>query len=150
MSGLLDSVLPTPARLYLDSIVGGKKGQITEADFSPEELAAIRRMVEQQKAAQGGVTYSNYAESDQPGISSLLSPAGRVANSLGQFNYEKDPEGVTVTDSYDFNPVYKDESMLMNIGQLIKTMGFSGAHLLGEYMLPPGEGRPVKIRLPKR
>lgn len=146
--GMLDSILPTPAKLYLDSVVSGKKEPITEADFSPEELAAIRKMIGNK--AQGGITYADYDASSQPGLSSLLSPAGRVANSLGQFNYQADPEGATVTDDYDFNPVFKDESLLLKALSILGTGGFSGLHMLGEEKLPPGKGRPVKIRLPKR
>jgi hypothetical protein len=148
--GMLDSILPTPMRLYYDSVVGGKKDAITEADFSPEELAAMRRMVEQQKASQGGITYADYADSSQPGLSSLLSPAGRVANSLGQFTYQNDPEGTTVTDNYDFNPIYKDLPLSEQIMNLLGSFGWSGLHQLGEAALPPGKGRPVKVRLPKK
>ena len=148
--GLLDSFLPTPAKLYMDSVVSGKKDPITEADFSPEELAAIRRMVEQQKAAQGGIYYGDYGESDQPGLRSLLSPAGRVANSLGQFNYQRDPEGVTVSDNYDFNPTFKDLPLSEQIANFLGTFGWSGLHQYGENVLPEGKGRKVRIRLPKR
>ena len=148
--GIFDSVLPGPARLYLESVLLGKKDPITESDFSPEELAAMRRMIEKQKSSQGGVTYADYAAPDQPGIPSLLSPAGRVANSLGQFTYQTDPEGTTVNDAYDFNPTYKDLPLTEQIANLLGTMGFSGMHTIGEKVLPPGTGRPVKIRLPKR
>ena len=148
--GLLDSVLSTPMRLYLDSVVSGNKDAITEANFTPEELSAIRQMVEKQKASQGGITYADYAASDQPGVSSLLSPAGRVANSLGQFTYQNDPEGTTVSDAYDFNPMYKDLPISEQIANLLGTAGFSGLHTIGENVLPPGKGRSVKIRLPKR
>jgi hypothetical protein len=148
--GLLDSVVPTPVRLYWDSIARGKRGPISEADFTPEELAAIRRMVEQQPASQGGITYANYSNAEQPGIGSLLSPGGRVATSLGQFTYQRDPEGVTVSDNYDFNPIYKDESPLIKALSTLGTLGFSGLHMIGEHVLPPGKGRPVKIRLPNR
>jgi hypothetical protein len=150
MSGLLDSVLSTPMRLYLDSVLSRKKDPITESDFTPEELAAVRQMVERQKASQGGITYADYAASDQPGVSSLLSPAGRVANSLGQFNYQNDPEGTTVTDNYDFNPTYKDLPLAEQIANFLGTAGFSGLHTIGENVLPPGAGRTVKIRLPRR
>lgn len=148
--GMFDSVLPVPAKLYMDSVLLGKKDPITESDFTPEELAAIRRMVEKQKASQGGITYADYAASDQPGLSSLLSPAGRVANSLGQFNYQNDPEGTTVTDNYDFNPVFKDLPLSEQLANLMGTFGWSGLHQYGENVLPPGKGRKVNIWLPKR
>ena len=148
--GMLDSILPTPAKLYWDSIVGGKKDPITESDFSPEELSAMRQMIERQKKAQGGITYADYATSDQPGLSSLLSPAGRVANSLGQFTYQNDPEGTSIADNYDFNPMFKDLPLSEQVMNFLGTFGWSGLHRAGEDILPPGKGRNVKIRLPKR
>jgi hypothetical protein len=148
--GLLDDYLPTPAKLYWDSIVGGKKDAITEADFSTAELEAMRKMILQQKAMQGGITYGDYPESEQPGVSALLSPGGRVATSLGQFGYQQGPEGITISDNYDFNPVYKDESLLLKALSILGTKGFSGLHMLGENVLPPGKGRKVDIRLRNR
>jgi hypothetical protein len=151
--GIMPSVmgaLPTPARLYLESIVGGKRGPITEQDFTPEELGAIRRMVDQQKESQGGIDYGAYQDRDQPGLSSLGSPAGRVANSLGQFTYQRDPEGTTVSDNYDFNPMYSEQPALIKALSMLSTLGWSGAHMLGESVLPPGSGRPVSIRFPNR
>lgn len=144
MSSLLD-LLPTPAKIYFDSIVGGNRSDITEKDFTPEELQALRILVANSQQP-GGVSYGDYG-GDQPGIPGLLTPRGRLANTLGQFQYKKDPEGITVTDAYDFNPVYKDESALLQALTVLGTGGFSGGHLLGEYMMPPGKGRNVKIRL---
>ena len=146
--GLLDSLIPTPAKLYWDSVVAGRKDPITESDFSPDELAVMRKMIGNK--TQGGITYADYDPSAQPGLSGLLTPAGRVVNSLGQFTYDSDPGGTTVTDAYDFNPVYKDESLLLKAMQILGTGGFAGLHMIGEDRLPPGSGRQVKIRLPKR
>jgi len=146
--GLLDNLLPTPAKLYWDSVVAGKKDPITESDFSPDELAVMRRMIGNK--TQGGITYADYEPSAQPGLSGLLTPAGRVVNSLGQFTYNSDPEGKTVTDAYDFNPVYKDESTLLKAMQILSTFGWAGLHMIGEDVLPKGSGRPVNIRLPNR
>lgn len=143
----LSDLLPTPARLFLESM-GGKRDPITEADFSPEELEAIRQLVEQPKTVKG-VGYQDYDPSmlEQPGLAGLLTPRGRVANSLGQFQYRKGPEGTTVTDKYDFNPTYKDESALIQALSALGTGGFSPLHTLGEYLMPPGKGRDVRIKL---
>jgi len=149
--GLLDDILgnvPTPVRLYYESVLRGKKDPITEGDFSDSELMAMRQLVGTNNA--GGTSYDNYKESDQPGIPGLLSPMGRVANSLGQFDYKADPEGITISDNYDFNPVYGEDSMLLKLMQVVKTGGFSALHMLGENVLPEGKGRKVKIRLPTR
>jgi hypothetical protein len=145
--GMLD-LLPTPAKLYLESVVGGKREPITEADFSPEELAEMQKLIGGR--AQGGITYADYNPAAQPRMAGLLTPAGRVATSLGQFNYQADPQGTVITDEYDFNPTYKDESLLLKALSILGSAGFSGLHMLGEHALPAGKGRPVKIRLPKR
>lgn len=145
--GMLD-LLPTPARLYLETLAAGKREPITEADFSPQEIDAIQSLIAGAREP-GSVHYSDYGK-DQPGLMGLLSPKGRVANSLGQFNYQQTPEGTVVTDNYDFNPMFKNESPLLNVMSGLGTAGFSPLHLLGEYLVPPGKGRQVRIKLPKK
>jgi hypothetical protein len=130
-------------------VLAGKKGLITEADFSEAELRAIKELA---SAGSGGaVNYSTYDKvGGEVGMTGLMTPKGRVANSLGQFNYAVDPEGMTVTDQYDFNSIYKDQSVWHNIAAALGTAGLSPLHLLGERLLPPGQGRPVNIRLQSR
>ena len=155
-SGGLLRMLPTPARLYIEAIMG-KKAPITEKDFSKDELDAMRSLVASGRG--GAVDYGTYDRAipapslfNMPattsvGVPGLLTPQGRVANSLGQFNYKVSPEGIEIADNYDFNPTYKDESALVQGASALGTGGFSALHTLGEYLLPPGRGRPVKVRL---
>ena len=143
-------LLPTPARLYLESM-GGNREPISEKDFSEDELKAIQQLIAG-STGRGGIGYHNYDEHplEQPGLAGLLTPKGRVANSLGQFQYQTDPTGTTVTDAYDFNPVYKEQSPGFQALNVPGTAGFSLLHTLGEYLIPPGKGRNVRIRLPHR
>ncbi len=153
--GLL-GLLPTPARLYIEAM-RGKQGMITEKDFSKEELDAMRSLVASGRG--GAVDYSTYDRSIPPhsmfnsgattgvGIPGLLTPQGRVANSLGQFTYRTGPDGVEINDNYDFNPSYTTDSAPMQAMNALGTGGFSLLHSLGEYLVPPGKGRPVRIRL---
>ena len=145
--GMLD-LLPTPAKLYLESVIGGKRDPITEADFTPEELMEMQKLIGDRQ--QGGISYADYGTAAQPRLAGLLTPAGRVATALGQFNYQTGPEGATITDEYDFNPTFKDESLMHKAMSILGSGGFTGAHLLGEYMLPPGKGRKVNVRIPRR
>lgn len=136
-----DSVMPTPARLYWETVARGKRDPITSADFTPEELKAIRDLVSRGK--RGAVTYGEYGDPSF-GVGGMFSPEGRVANALGQFNYEKTPEGMTVRDKYDFNPVYSEQPLWKQA--LTPFSGpFAPLHLLGEYAVPPGNGRSVQI-----
>lgn len=144
----LRDLLPTPARLYLESM-GGNREPITERDFSPAELEAMRQLIAT-STGRGGIDYRNYDPHplEQPGLPGLLTPKGRVANSLGQFQYARDPAGTTITDAYDFNPVYKEQSPGFQALNIPGTAGFSLLHTLGELLVPPGKGRDVRIRLP--
>ena len=104
---------PTPLKLAWDSIAKGSKEPITEADFAPEELSAMYELTRAQKG--GAVNYPTYGDNfvENPGVPGLMTAKGRVANSLGQFNYKDDPEGTTITDKYDFNPLYSDHDFTL-------------------------------------
>ena len=156
MSELL-KLLPTPVRLYLEAMTGNK-GPITEKDFTKDELDAMRQLIA--AGNNGAVQYDAYDKAtpapsmfNSPlttsvGVPGLLTPQGRVANSLGQFNYAPGPDGtMQITDSYDFNPTYKDESPMVQGGSALGTGGFSALHALGEWLVPPGKGRPVRVNL---
>ena len=136
--------VPTPIKLFADSMMGSKE-PITEKDFTPDELAEMARLL--QESPSGVSDYRQYGGT-QPGIPALLTAKGRVVDSLGRFNAKFDPEGATITDKYDFNPTYTKENPLVQALQGLGTGGFSAVHALGEAVLPPGQGRDVNIRVP--
>jgi hypothetical protein len=140
---------PTPVKLAWDTIAGGNRDPITEKDFTPDELAAISQLTKSQ--VPGEVHYPDYGNNfvEGPGVPGLMTAKGRVANSLGQFNYKEDPEGTTITDKYDFNPMYSQENPLVQALHALGSGGFSVAHALGERLVPPGQGRDVNIRIPR-
>jgi hypothetical protein len=130
----LTSLLPTNARIFVDSVIRGESSSITEKDFTPDELDAIRDLILASKT-EGKVTYEAYGalQSEKPlewwqrppktaggfasypmdeggggGINILdtLTPEGRIKTTLGQFGYRKTPGGdVVVGDVYDFYPL---------------------------------------------
>ena len=143
-------LFPTSARTFLETVQGSRE-PITEANFSPAELQAIRQLIES-TGGRGNVQYSDYANymkqqrqeqgtipmSLNPNILSMFDPIGNVQTTLGRFTYARDPSGnLVITDNYDFNP--------------IPTM--SGAYgALRNYAtekVPPGAGRSVSINLGK-
>lgn len=140
----------TPSKLFYDSVLRGKKEPITERDFSDTELQAMRGLVGTKP--EGSIGYGDYGQTpfEQPGVPGLATPQGRVANSLGQFNYKADPEGINISDNYDFNPTFSTENPMVQALSAAGTGGFSALHRLGEKFLPEGQGRPVNIRLQTR
>jgi hypothetical protein len=173
--------VPTPLKVYGESVLGGKQGEITNADFTPDELAAVRQLTvaagapNPRKGAKGvtlpatpgAVTYDTYRKqsADVPaqqwsntlpnsmqadvGPLGLISPQGRVANTLGQFNYEMDPNGVLhVRDRYNFNPHYGNLDTATKVVANIGSFPFAQMHWLGEKAVPEGTGRRVHLQYP--
>jgi len=141
-------VLPTSARTFLET-VQGTRTPITEVNFSPEELNAMRQLIEL-TGDRGNVQYDDYTAfmrkqqkekgtipaSIAPNVLSVLDPIGNVQTTLGRFSYSRDPNGnLVIVDKYDFNPI----------------QNMSGAYgALRNYAtkkIPPGKGRDVRINL---
>ena len=141
---------PTSAKTLIET-AQGKKDQITEKDFSPEELIALKKIIEFTKN-RGDVQYSDYYQlmkkefeenkkipaSFVPSITSMLDPIGNLQTTLGRFTYTRDADGnLIVTDKYDFNK----ESNLGGMYGLMRN--YAGQKI------PPGSGRDVRINLGK-
>ena len=141
-------LFPTAAKTLIETVQGNKE-PITEKNFSPEELVALRNLIALTNN-KGDVQYSDYLNlmkkeqqekgtipmSINPSPLSVLDPIGNLQTTLGRFTYSRDSNGnLIVVDKYDFNPI----------------PSFSGAYgairnYAGE-KIPRGSGREVMINL---
>lgn len=172
--------LPTNARVYIESVVDGKKDPITGENFTERELGVIRDLVAasvQSPATPGYVNYGTYAK-DIPSAAhvggmrwqksadasplSLFTPDGRVATTLGQFNYQLTDDGdIEVTDNYDFNATdhrtgaktvgtqYLEANSAAKTAFGIGSLGYLPLRARGQETIPTGEGRPISVTIPK-
>lgn len=141
-------MFPTSAKTLIETVQGNKEA-ITEKNFTPEELAILKMLIES-TGNRGDVQYSDYTAfmkkqqqekgtipaSIAPNVLSVLDSIGNVQTTLGRFKYFRDANGnLIVVDSYDFNPI----------------PSMSGAYgALRNYAaekIPPGSGREVRINL---
>lgn len=162
-------------KIYLDTFSRGERGPITQADFKPEELAELQNLIRQKEAATGGkgtgyIQYEDYKTlpgGDQrrghlaSSVSGVMPPRPSLANSLGQFNYKRDPKTgqYKIIDEYDFNPqqtTYQDKKVDIPpdfYGDYVTDSGFSPwrlARLYGGRKMPPGTGRKVDLSVDLR
>jgi len=141
-------LFPTAAKTLIETVQGNKE-PITEKNFSPEELVALKNLIASTNN-RGNVQYEDYLNlmkkeqqekgtipmSINPSPLSVLDPIGNVQTTLGRFTYTRDANGnLVVVDKYDFNPI----------------PSFSGAYgairnYAGE-KIPRGSGREVTINL---
>jgi hypothetical protein len=141
-------LFPTAAKTLIETVQGNKE-PITEKNFSPEELVALKNLIALTNN-RGNVQYEDYLNlmkkeqqekgtipmSINPSPLSVLDPIGNVQTTLGRFTYTRDANGnLIVVDKYDFNPI----------------PSFSGAYgairnYAGE-KIPKGSGREVMINL---
>lgn len=165
---LLDAVMqrvnpswfPTAGRLFAQTVQGERRN-ITETDYTPEELAFIRQLIDAKGGNEGAIQYADYqrlADTERkrtgkipaslaPSILSLADPLGNVQTSLGRFRYYRDANGnLMVADTYDFNapPPNANKAALAELA-------VSGPYgMLRSYAgekVPPGHGREVRINL---
>ena len=150
---------PTAGRVYLESMQG-KKNDITEADFSKEELAAIKQLI-MSTNNRGSVQYRDYKPlmdkspgipaSYLPSVTSMLDPLGNIQTTLGRFKYVRDPDGtLRAVDTYDFNPVNTPNADAMLAEANTGALGpYNMLRVYAGQKLPPGTGRRVNINLGK-
>ena len=148
---------PTNARTLLET-VQGNRDPISEGNFSPEELAALKELIMLKGGDKGNITYADYRlladamrnrgqipASLSPHLFSMADPLGNLMTTLGQFNYARDANGNLVAkDIYDFNPPPQ------SAGELKGRNTLNGYGFIREYAgekIPPGYGRPVNIKL---
>jgi hypothetical protein len=73
----------------------------------------------------------------------------QIGQVLGRFSYDVDPQGnLTVAEDYDFNPLGKAHytSEPIGVGDFFRSPKTVARKYAGKY-LPPGQGRPVNIRV---
>jgi hypothetical protein len=95
---------PAQVRTFLETIKG-KKGKITEKDFSKEELEQIKQAIinaRDPKDTKGFVDYDAYTTNRGMGDFDA-GKSGAIRNTLGRFEYEKTPDKRLIAkDIYDF------------------------------------------------
>ena len=143
------NLFPTSAKTLIETLQGNKE-QITEKNFTPEELTALKNLIEITQN-RGNVQYADYIDlmkkqqkesgkipvSMTPSILSILDPIGNIQNTLGRFTYSRDPQGnLIVVDNYDFNRQRPSSDFI--IGAIRN---------YAQERLPVGSGRNVKINL---
>ena len=149
---------PTAGRTFLETIQGNKD-EITEKNFTPEELLYLRNLIDS-TAERGNVQYFDYGNlarskmkegaprpmSTTPSLFSLGDAGGNVQTTLGRFNYTTDANGnLIVQDQYNFNP------MSQNQGYAAAMTGpFGVIHNYAERAIPSGAGRNVSINLGRK
>lgn len=162
IKNLNPSWFPTAGKLFIETAQGERR-PITEKDFSPEELKAIRLLIDTQNAESGSIQYKDYiAAADKerqrtgklpvtltPGVASLLDSIGNIQTSLGRFQYKKDQDGnLVIVDTYDFNPAPQNT----NKEEFAAASSLNPYTMLRQYAgqkIPPGQGRSIKINLGK-
>ena len=131
--------VPINARMFAQSLTGDTS-PLTEADMNTADLDALRSAVSRAKA--DGRSYFDYLDLDQAdtpsrqrGIPfgepvtdmisrSLSDPAYRMKTTIGQAGFTDGHEGVTVTDTYDFNGLNQITGRAVTQGD---DYGFAGA-----------------------
>jgi hypothetical protein len=140
-----------PARTLLET-VQGNKSDITEKNFTPEQMQIIADLVRiagpgnpvkydaykklyDERRAKTGEIPVDYV----PGMSSMFDDIGQIQTTLGQFNAVQTPDGLRIVDNYDFNP---------NGWAPEKSAAFGPYGLIRSYAgrkIPPGQGRKVDV-----
>lgn len=145
---------PTAGRTYLATMQGDRT-PITETHFSPDELAAMQRLITRKGGVSGAINYRDYDAVNQDrayldGTESLNTPLGNVRSTLGQFRYQYDPTAgrYTIQDSYDFNPDPDTMTAEQHGRSFLSDPKYYVARWYGGETVPNGQGRDVRIGLP--
>jgi hypothetical protein len=170
-----NALIPVNVRQFASHLTGNR-APITEAEFSPKDLAAIRYAIEKRGGgASGSIGYGDYSsrgfsswmDPTQPVegpfdilYKSYTDPAYRMETTLGGASYRMLPDGTyIVEDRYNFNApsrkrvtnALREQGMFSLLSDAFKRTGLSGVlnvlgNVYGETEDEPGT--PVFIRLP--
>lgn len=132
----------TPLKLYNDVVQRGRTEPITERDFSRDELNAYRDMVLSKYLQTGNPT----GAIDYPDYRGVPVPQGN----LGGFRYNVAPDqGVTISDTYDFNTnragAYDRNALVRLLASVVAP--YRAAAGIGRITKPPGTGVPVQLNI---
>jgi hypothetical protein len=109
-SRMLKDIVPLDTRTFVSTLFGNRD-PITERNLSPDQLTALREVVQtaEQKGRKGNVQYSDYEKFNQ---GPQHSPHISLSTTLGRFNYTQNPDGsLTVVDRYDFANPGREEAI---------------------------------------
>lgn len=168
--------IPAHLRIFASTIMGDRS-PITEGNFSPPELQAMRDLVSSNQKApfyrKGAVTYGDYATAptafqDAAGTTDGRAHVGplyggfgfgnpaltAVGNTVGQFNYKTAPDGSThIDDNYSWGSGRPDGGPQKGnsglLAALSNLLSTGSLEQLGAAAVPDrAHGRPVSIDLP--
>ena len=167
-----NALIPVNVRQYA-SHLAGNVSPITERQFTPEDLEAIRFAIAKRGGGEKGqIGYGDYSKAGFSSFGdpsegpldmlykSYTDPAYRMETTLGMASYRKLPDGsYVVEDRYNFNAssrqavanALREQGMMSLLHNAYKTRGLSGVlNVLGNvYGHTESEpGAPVSIRLP--
>lgn len=146
---------PTAGRVFLSSMQGVRT-PITERSFTPEELGAMQGLITQRGGLSGAITYRDYdrmvgnRDIETQAMGAMSNPLGNVRTTLGQFRYQYDPDAhhYNIQDTYDFNDNQNTRDLESKDGSYAMDPRYHAARWYAGEMMPPGEGRDVRIGLP--
>ena len=168
-----NALIPVNVRQFASHLMGNQS-PITEAQFTPEDLAAIRYAIAKQGGgATGSIGYGDYGpqgfssfgDNTREGLLDMLyksytDPAYRMETTLGGASYRRLPDGsYVVEDRYNFNApsrqrvtnALREKGVMSLLTDAYKNNGMAGVlNVLGNvYGSTEDEpGAPVSIRLP--
>ena len=145
------SFLPTPARVYIESVLLGEKSPITAEDFTPAELEAIKQVillsVEAVEENLGGPRHSDVVASELEKLEARQSFANKAEK-----QWEDEPArrvlprtpGVVDYETYRKSKATGgDDVRSFGLGALLSTLG-GVKHTLGQFnYFPDDEGNVV-------
>ena len=165
--------IPTNARLLVENILG-RKSDITEKDFTEDELVEMILLSEMQENNYRNKKNRKFANQplNQTTVSSygadpqalgakqvdesyaaslyrtLTDPQYRVATSLGRFESESNPDDITIKDEYNFNEKQRDlpTDLVGMLGRIVNSPELAGEYLANLFNTSP---RQVNIKVPK-
>jgi hypothetical protein len=109
-SRMLKEVVPLDTRTFVSTLFGNRD-PITERNLSPDQLTALREVVQtaEQKGRKGNVQYADYEKFN---VGPQHNPHISLSTTLGRFNYTQNPDGsLTVVDRYDFANPGREEAI---------------------------------------